>query len=154
MSFRVRRGFLSGSPILQVSTLGKWRDAEVLPDLEAGFHIVSDAWMAQNDDILRDQGTTIAILKARVKLYEHRAAIARKSRAKKRAPTLTDALPGSDLDRLEQRVDAQGMGYVVKRNDDGSFSDAVTGRAIEFTPTTQHSIYIARHIPTTAKETT
>lgn len=92
--FRIRRGFLSGSPILQIS-LGprEWVDAEVLPDLQKGFHIVSDAWMAQNDDILRDQGTAIAILKARVKLYEHRAAIARKSRAKKKAPVLTEVLP-------------------------------------------------------------
>lgn len=93
--FRVRRGFLSGCPILQIS-LGEreWVDAEVLPDLQRGFHIVSDAWMKRTDEVLAEQQGVIAILKARAKLYDHRSAIARKSRAKKKAPVLTEQIVG------------------------------------------------------------
>lgn len=83
--FRVRVGFLSGNCILQVSRDGKWVDAEPRKNLVEGFHIIGRDWYTDNEGV-------IAILKARVDLYERRAATAKRGRAKKKLPVLVEVV--------------------------------------------------------------
>lgn len=92
MSFRVRRAWLSGNCILQHSEGENWVDHYPTPDLETGFHIVGLEFMQDREALLEEQGTLIGILMGRIKLYERRAEIARKSRLKRKAPVLVEVI--------------------------------------------------------------
>lgn len=98
--FKVRRGWLSGNAILQVSNDGGWIDANVMPDLEAGFHIVSLVYMREIEEelwLLRGELNSIKETRSRASKQGHAT-----KTAKKNAPVLTSYVDRSIYTTREQ----------------------------------------------------
>lgn len=91
MTFRVRKGFLSGSAILQMSDESNWVDVDP-GDLPSRFCIVTGYYIEALHADLAAYEKKLRVQAARIALYERRALAARKGRAKKKPPVLTDEI--------------------------------------------------------------